>query len=121
MPVHHHVGRRPADPRPGYSMAAGAGTGNAALFVPELARAAGFHWQQTAPMPGRGPARSRPGPGPGVRYGAGTASNRCIRCAAAAASPRLDTPTLARMFETWTLTVLAEMNSRAAISGFDWP
>jgi len=38
---------------------------------------------------------------PSGRYGGGTASNRCIRCAAAAASPRLDTPTLAMMFDTF--------------------
>ena len=34
----------------------------------------------------------------------------------AAASPRLATPSLPRMFETWTLAVLGEMNSSPAIS-----
>src|SRR6202044_1490107 len=34
----------------------------------------------------------------------------------AAASVRLDALSLARMFDTWTLAVLAEMNSSAAIS-----
>src|SRR5262249_33137747 len=38
------------------------------------------------------------------------------RWAMAAASVRLAAPSLARMFDTWTLAVLAEMNSSAAMS-----
>ena len=43
-------------------------------------------------------------------------SNRRRLCALAAASPRLATPSLPRMFDTWTLAVLGEMNSSPAIS-----
>ena len=43
-------------------------------------------------------------------------SKRRRVCALAAASPRLATPSLPRMLDTWTLAVLGEMNSSAAIS-----
>src|SRR5689334_3513043 len=46
----------------------------------------------------------------------GKESKRRSRYATAAASPRLVTPSLARMLDTCTLAVLAEMNSSAAIS-----
>jgi protein-tyrosine-phosphatase len=41
---------------------------------------------------------------------------RPARCARAAASVRLEVLSLARMLETWTLAVLGEMNSSAAMS-----
>ena len=43
------------------------------------------------------------------------------RIATAAASTRPDTPSLARMFPTWTPTVLRVMNRRSPISGFVRP
>ena len=43
-------------------------------------------------------------------------SKRRRVCALAAASPRLATLSLPRMLDTWTLAVLGEMNSSAAIS-----
>jgi hypothetical protein len=42
-------------------------------------------------------------------------------CAYAAASVRVSAPSLARMWETWTLAVFGEMNSRAAIAQFVAP
>jgi signal transduction histidine kinase len=43
------------------------------------------------------------------------------RCAVAAASPRLVTPSLPRMLDTCTLAVFTEMNSSLAISRLLWP
>ena len=47
--------------------------------------------------------------------GGGSASSRRSRCAVAAASLRLAAPSLARMLDTCTLTVLTEMNSSSAM------
>src|SRR6202034_3340135 len=59
---------------PGYDLASGVGTVNAALFVPELARAAGRGRVPGEPGWPRGPRAPRP-----AGYDAGAASNRCIR------------------------------------------
>ena len=43
------------------------------------------------------------------------------RCATAAASTLLLTPSLRRMFETWTLAVFSDTNSASPICRFVWP
>src|SRR3954454_14486558 len=51
----------------------------------------------------------------------GGAHTKPARWAMAAASPRLATPSLARMFETCTDAVFGEITSVVAITGFDAP
>ena len=64
----------------------------------------------------RGAARRAASVASACRYAALVGSKRRRVCVLAAASPRLATPSLPRMLDTWTLAVLGEMNSSAAIS-----
>src|SRR5690606_1419455 len=78
----------------GVCLRPGANSSSKALHIAPLSRAAWalHHYPAIGPVPA-------------------SAGNRPSRWATAAASPRPETPSLARMLETWTLAVLGEMNS----------
>src|SRR5690349_17295177 len=91
-----------------------------------LARLVASSWRLTPRVPrvtlhdnrvydGRGGWGSQAG-GRARGYAVVVGSKRRRRCALAAASQRLPTPSLPRTLDTWTLAVLGEMNSTPAIS-----
>jgi hypothetical protein len=93
--------------------------GGPELWKEFMAELRAIHLGEPAPErdgPGSWNAWPTPTPPRSERLSRGCAQTRPRRCAVAAASPRLVTSSLARMLETCTLAVLAEMNSSPAIS-----
>ncbi len=112
------------DPRLGESEALLSAAGHefrvtAALGSPQRPMDASALSEKLERLAGPGLSRSsgppRPpgarGVGPPGKPGAGSAQPSCCRCATAAACVRLDTPSLERIRETWTLAVFSAMYS----------
>ena len=107
-------------PGPATTMAPAAPHSPTAPTAPQPPQPCARQEAARAPAPARKqPEHPRPPEAEAARapgYAVLVGSKRRRLCALAAASPRLATPSLPRMLDTWTLAVLGEMNSSPAIS-----